>query len=102
PPVRYSAEQATGGIPAEFFVTHFRKLKPEGEENLRVFWAWSAGEGWQVADNPRVAFVRHAVLYKLYLVRHLNATEDSSREDPCVQFMRVLLPELQKALPGGV
>lgn len=101
-PAKYVSDGQAGGASAEFFVTRFRKLRPDGEENLRVFWAWNAGEGWKIADNPRIAFARHPILYKLYLIRALNADEEAPREDPCVQFMRVFLPELRKALSEGV
>lgn len=101
-PAKYVSEEAIGGAPAEFFVTRFHKLRPDGDENLRVFWAWSAGDGWKVADNPRIAFARHPILYKMYLIRAMNPAEEAPREDPCVQFMRVFLPELQKALSEGV
>lgn len=101
-PAKYISPEKYAGAPAEFFVTRFRKLKPDSEENLRVFWAWSAGAGWKVSDNPRIAFAHDPILYKLYLIRPVNAADESPREDPCVAFMRVFLPELQKALSEGV
>jgi hypothetical protein len=101
-PAKYVASEPIGGSSAEFFVTRFRKARPDSEENLRVFWAWNAGSGWKVADNPRIAFARHPILYKLYLIRSLNSTEETGQEDPCVAFMRDFLPELHKALSEGV
>src|SRR5262249_10109712 len=45
--------------------------KASEQTRLRLFWTWNAGGKWQAADNPRIAFARHPVLYKLYLVREL-------------------------------
>jgi hypothetical protein len=61
-----------------------------------VFWSWNAGGIWQVADSPRLAFARFPVLFKLHLVRELAVPGEPPVDDPCVNLMQLLLPELQK------
>jgi pantothenate synthetase len=38
------------------------------------------------------------VLHKLYVVRELDGLTDSSRNEPCEEFVRVLLPVLRTTL----
>jgi Protein of unknown function (DUF3485) len=83
---------------AEFFSTRFRKVRLEGTEMLRVFWSWSTGSTWQAPANPRLAFARYPVLYKLYLIHPMKRTDEPLPEDACMQFMQVFLPEFQRVL----
>jgi hypothetical protein len=84
----------------EFWTADAKKQKSTEQMRLRIFWAWNGGDGWQAADNPRLAFVRYPMLYKLYLIRELPATGDALDDDPCVEFYHLLAPELQRALFG--
>jgi hypothetical protein len=83
---------------SEFFCTRFRKVRLEGTEMLRVFWSWSTGAAWQAPSNPRLAFARYPVLYKLYLIHPMKRTDEPLSEDTCMQFMQVFLPEFQRVL----
>jgi hypothetical protein len=82
----------------EFWTADAKKQKSTEQLRLRIFWAWNGGDGWQAADNPRLAFVRYPLLYKLYLIRELPATGDGLDDDPCVDLFHQLAPELQRAL----
>jgi Protein of unknown function (DUF3485) len=87
---------------AEFWTARFRKGDPAAPVNLRIFWAWSAGGDWQAPDNPRLAFARYRALYKLYLIEQAPADDELPEKGPCLPFLRLLLPELQKSLfPEG-
>jgi hypothetical protein len=82
----------------EFLTAQFLKTRTADRKVLRIFWAWSADGNWTSPENPRLAFARFPMLYKLYLVREMADTNEPLDDDPCVEFMRTLLPELQKSL----
>ena len=85
--------------PAEFWTARFRKGESALPTYLRVFWGWDAGDGWRAPANPRLEFARRSALYKLYLIHQLD---EAPARDPCVEFLPLLLPELQRALfPEG-
>jgi Protein of unknown function (DUF3485) len=85
-----------GSPPAELFNARF--VKPgAAPETLNVFWAWKASDGnWAANSNPRVAYVRSTVLYKLYLIRRVVRPKEDLSHDPCLDFLRAFLPELEK------
>ena len=78
-------------------------VKKKAAEQIaqRVYWTWSATGSWQVPDNPRLAFARYPLLYKLYLIRDLARPGEPLEDDPCVDLMRQLVPELKKSLFPG-
>lgn len=80
----------------------FRKEGAAARE-LRIFWAWNAAGRWQAPSNPRWTFARSAALYKLYVIRERGVKETTRPEDdPAVEFMNLLLPELNRILcPEG-
>jgi len=95
-PARSSA--APGEAGAEFWAARFLWAGPAPGSHRRIFWAWNAGGGWQAPDNPRLAFARYPALYKLYVIREMSKRDEPPENDPCREFMRLLLPELQEAL----
>jgi hypothetical protein len=83
----------------ELWTAQFLRQRASERTQLRIFWAWSTDGNWQAPDNPRVAFARQPVLYKLYLVREMNVPDQPlSPDDPCLVLMRQLGAELRKAL----
>ena len=84
--------------PAEFWTTDMLRNRAAEQSRLRVFYAWSDGGAWQAPDTPRVAFAGVNVLYKLYLLRDLPAGNAPLADDPCLDFFRLLQPELRKCL----
>jgi len=88
-------QKATGA--AEFCTARFRKQEV-APQTLRIFWAWNNGGAWTAPDNPRWAFARSGLLYKLYLIRGMSRTDEPLDEDPSLDFLQVLLPELQRCL----
>lgn len=87
--------------PGDFWTARFVKERPAGKTNLRIFWAWCGGQGWQVADNPRWTFAGEKVLYKLYLIRELAEPGEPLETDACVEFMHELLPALKSDVVNG-
>jgi hypothetical protein len=89
------------GPGAQFQAGTFGKSSVTGETAgaLRIIWGWNATGAWQAPDNPRWSFARYPALYKLYVVRETRARESfRPEEDPCVDFLKVFLPELDWGL----
>jgi hypothetical protein len=98
PPTRCSLQWSEQRQPAEFRAAKFRKGDDAAPGQLRILWAWSGGGPWQAPDTPRLVFARYPALYKLYLVRPLSSLDEPLDRDPCLDFLRALLPELQRSL----
>lgn len=96
-PRRFQLISRSADAPPEFWTARMTRTRKDGQSHLRVFWSWFTAKGWRVADNPRIAFVKERLLYKLYLQRDLVSPDEAVDSDMCVDFMRVLLPELQRA-----
>jgi hypothetical protein len=88
---------ASGSASCTLWVGQFLRNGPTPEP-LRIYWAWSANGAWQAADNPRVQLAHLPALYKLYVVRLLPRLDEPIAEDPCGEFLREFLPEIQTAL----
>jgi hypothetical protein len=85
--------------PSELFWTADTvRTRPTDETRLRLFWAWHAGAGWVAPDDARTVFPRVPVLYKLYVQRELQNLAEPVKDDPCQEFLRVFLPELDATL----
>jgi hypothetical protein len=95
-PARESVAGDTSPTP-EFFRADFGRPEQTTPERLRIYWAWSTTGAWQAPDSPRLVFGRYPALYKLYVVYTLPGTQ-KLEEDPCRDFIRDLLPELQRHL----
>jgi hypothetical protein len=86
------------GPKAEFKVLQLRKQNVAVPLHLRVFYAWGAGGAWAAPEHPRIAFAGRPALYKLYVTRQLSRLDEPLEEDPATDLIKVLLPELQRAL----
>jgi hypothetical protein len=85
------------GSTAELYKGQF--VKPgAAPDALNVFWAWKAKGTWAATPNPRLAFVRSTVLYKLYAIRRIVRPGEILSQEPCLDFLREFLPELEKQL----
>ena len=91
---QYRMEDAPG---AEFTTARFAK-QGVAPNPLRMLWAWSDRGPWQAPVVPRLTFARSTVLYKVYVIRRLANQDEPLRGDPCLDFLRVLMPELQARL----
>jgi len=98
-PVGGAVKQAVSGArPAEFWVRKLRKRDAAVPVNLRIFYGWSASGTWEAADNPRLAFARQPALFKLYVVRELPNADEPVEEDPSLDFLGAVLPQLERSL----
>jgi hypothetical protein len=102
PATRVEARLADGRQVALWAGT-FTKEEPAGLVRLRIFWSWGASGSWVAPDAPRLALAGHQAVYKLYLIQELHGPgPDSIAEEPCVDLLGQLLPELNRTLfPGG-
>jgi hypothetical protein len=98
PYARHTIRPQSDSQEAEFWVAKFQKERSVTQDGLRVFWAWSANGVWQAPDYPRLTYARYSSLYKLYVIRTLPKLNEPLEQDPCLEFIRLLLPELQKSL----
>jgi len=106
PPKKY---QATFGDESpsqgEFWKGNFAAASETNPTVTRTYWGWNSGGEWKVPDNPRLTFARYPHLYKLYLTTDVtvnglpvDANDKPIKDDVAVEFMRLLLPELDKVL----
>ncbi len=87
---------AASDVPNKFWVSKFRG-RSLAEENLRVYYGWSTGEGWIAAESARFEFSGEPWLYKIQVA---GAVPDSQppESDPCRDFLEVFVPEIQNVL----
>jgi hypothetical protein len=83
---------------ADFWVYRFQKREAAIPEHLRVLCSWGAAGTWRAVDSPRLEFAHLPTLYKMYIVRQLPRGDEQLTDDPALEFIRVLLPELEKSL----
>jgi hypothetical protein len=98
---RQAVRAKSGATLAELEAARMSKKRAAEHIQQHIFWSWSATGTWQVPDNPRLAFARYPLLYKLYLLRDLSRPGEAADEDPCLDLMRQLQPELQRVLFPG-
>jgi Protein of unknown function (DUF3485) len=65
---------------------------------LRLFWAWRGSKGWSAPEEPRWSFASEPVLTKIYIVRETAGAVADPKNDPCNEFMSLLLPQLDSVL----
>ena len=63
--------------------------------DLRVLYAWSDGEKWSAAKNPRWDYLGFPRLYKIQLSSRISENKDAKIE-PMESFLEDFLPELFK------
>jgi hypothetical protein len=93
-------EETTVPLPASaeaavFWKARFARLQNGVHDQLRIYWSWNAGTGWQAVESPRLRFARFPVLYKLYVVSALAPADTQQPQDAGLEFLRQLLPVLE-------
>jgi hypothetical protein len=96
-PTQLAVPSEQGNAPAELRSVIFQKLGQVAPP-LRISWAWSNGQGWLTPDNPRLAFARSRVLFKLYVIEDLSQNKDLNDSSAVVSYLQQLLPQLQEHL----
>jgi hypothetical protein len=95
---KYAPKLAASAPAAEFHTAQFRQRRAGEQTFLRIFWAWSATGDWSAPKDPRFTFAPYGALCKLYLIREMTVPDEPIDDDPSVELMRQLLPELRRAL----
>jgi hypothetical protein len=101
-PVRQTVELPGGGS-ATYYVAEFEKKSATRVDRQRVRWGWSTGGSWDAPDRPRVAFLTHAELAKIYVTTATEAVESASPDDPPAvkAFVAAALAQSAAAAAGG-
>jgi hypothetical protein len=98
--IEYTVKDALAGDkPPRFYSADMTKTTSTEKHQQRLFWTWRADGRWQVAENPRSRFSGLPVLHKFHVMRNMSS-EVPLEQEPCVEFLRLLLPELEKVLQG--
>jgi len=99
-PTKQLVAAAGANEPVTLWKATFIKDTFPVREELRVYWAWNAGNGWQAVKEPRLTFARFPILHKLYAIYRVpphpsppGGRGDGGEGDPCPDFLRQLLPE---------
>jgi hypothetical protein len=75
--------------------TAFR-LKGIDAQKMNIYYAWSTGDRWVAAENPRFFYASKPFLYKLQLANQVPAGNNEKATDPGLQFLIDFLPVLQE------
>jgi hypothetical protein len=81
-----------------FRVAAFTRHDVTGDAQFRIFWSWYAGGSWQAPESPRWSFARQPYLVKLYVLRELPERPESPEQDPAIDLIKRLTPELSRIL----
>jgi hypothetical protein len=81
-----------------FWRSDATKTTATDEFRQRIVYGWHGSAGWAAPDDPRTAFPTERILHKLYVVRELNGAAANVRGEPCEEFLRAALPELDRAV----
>jgi hypothetical protein len=58
---------------------------------LRSYYAWSAGDEWVAAENPRLTFGGESLLYKVQLAASITGDGKADTSDPGKLFLKSFL-----------
>jgi Protein of unknown function (DUF3485) len=97
-PIEWRTAESKSGLPATFWTTEFEKKSAAGTEQLRVFWAWSAGQGWAAPDSPRWHYMTKPLLYKLYVISGGPVNLAAGKDPVLDEFLATLLGALDQSL----
>jgi hypothetical protein len=87
---------ATGGEETVWKTTF--RMKGIDAQVQNVYYAWSIGDHWVAADNPRFAYATKPLLYKIQLTSVVPSGLNDQATDPGLQFLTDFLPVLQEHL----
>jgi hypothetical protein len=99
-PVPYEYRPGPDGPLARFRTVLATREGPKPSA-LRIFWSWNASEGWSAPDDARWRFGSKPTLCKLYVIRETGGATVEPGRDPCNDFFRVFLPELDRRVFSG-
>lgn len=94
PMTKRSISTGSEGGKQEFRTADFSKTERAMPVHVRVHWAWSADRKWSVPDYPKLTFAGKRWLYKLYVIRSLNRSNEPVNGDVAESFLQVLTSEM--------
>ncbi len=80
-----------------FWTARFAKEAEMGAD-LRLYWSWNDGRGWQAPRSPRWHFRNRPFLYKLYISQETTPASERQADEQTVEFIRQFLDMAQKIL----
>jgi hypothetical protein len=75
----------------QFWSLTFRSTGVNGDL-LQVYYAWSTGDCWLAAGNPRFSLAGQPYLYKIQLASSVPFYANLKASDPCKNFLQDILP----------
>ena len=82
------------------FLTSIYALETD-QRRVRVYWGWSSNGKWVAPDDLRQDFMRTDPIFKIQVEAGVAQDDEPADRGPAVDFMKVLLPELNRALFPG-
>ena len=82
---------------ARFWLSRFRK-PGVGQGFVTVAYGWNAGGKWASPDDPRLTYAGLPILFKLYVVFESPNDQSLDNENPSLDLLRALLPQLSHSL----
>lgn len=83
-----------------FWAVRFRPNRA-GANELRVYYAWSAGEPWDATSSPRFVYGGRPYLYKIQLAGNAPVNSEVVGADSCRRFLQDLLASGWGISPEG-
>ena len=71
------------------------------QARVRVYWGWSSDGKWVAPDDIRQDFMRTDPIFKIQVESAVTQDNAPANSGPAVDFIRVLLPELNRTLFPG-
>jgi exosortase/archaeosortase family protein len=97
-PQKSALKLGAGHADADFLWAQFRHGGSITRDGLLVWWSWNSTNKWSAPDNARLAFADQPFLYKLYVISEITGQGDPADIGAETDFLRQLLPELEKVL----
>ncbi|MCS7046911.1 MAG: EpsI family protein [Gemmataceae bacterium] len=90
---------ADGRDRGELYTARFTKSSGTPSD-LRLYWGWNDGTGWQAPRSPRWSFRGRPFLYKLYVSEELGLGSTTAK-DGAAELLRELTPIMAAVLQAG-
>lgn len=83
---------------ADSFWTVIFRGNDVNAQSLRVYYAWSTGDRWAAAEDPRFSLAGSPAAYKIQVAAMVPPGSEAGEGDVCRRFLEDFLPEVRKRL----
>jgi EpsI family protein len=97
---RHTLDPQLGGTPVEYWKATFAHSDDTMPERVRIVWLWNGKGAWMAPNNPRWQFAGLPMLYKVYITQEFLPRNEETDGDACAEFLREIIPELEKVIAG--